>query len=114
MLKHFKLQEFACPCCGQNSMDGEFIQTLDAVREDLGVALHVNSGFRCVKHNKEVGGKDESYHLKGRAVDISVMNMTARKRFEFIKAIVGRFTGVGIAKTFVHMDDRDLPALWIY
>lgn len=45
---------------------------LQQARDDYGMPMHVNSGFRSEKLNAKVGGKKNSYHLKGMAADIHV------------------------------------------
>lgn len=45
---------------------------LQQARDDYGKPMHVNSGFRSEKLNAKVGGKKNSYHLKGMAADIHV------------------------------------------
>lgn len=46
------------------------ISRLDEIREGYGKPIYVNSGYRCEELNKEVGGEEDSYHLKGLAVDL--------------------------------------------
>ena len=82
-MKWFKEKEFACKCCGQLPLSTSSGQAprenvkalvaviLDPVREKLGKPIVVNSGYRCPKHNKEVGGVKNSQHLKGEAADIA-------------------------------------------
>lgn len=43
---------------------------LDPIREEYGKPIIVNSGYRCPELNKAVGGKLNSFHLKGCAADI--------------------------------------------
>ena len=43
---------------------------LEPLREHFGVPIKINSGFRCRALNAAVGGAPNSYHIKGRAVDI--------------------------------------------
>lgn len=43
---------------------------LDPARRVFGGPVSVNSGYRCPKHNAEVGGVSGSQHLKGEAADI--------------------------------------------
>jgi len=43
---------------------------LEPLREHFGVPIKINSGFRCRALNAAVGGAPNSYHTKGRAVDI--------------------------------------------
>lgn len=44
---------------------------LDPAREKLGMPIRMNSGYRCIKHNVEVGGVERSQHLRGEAADIT-------------------------------------------
>ncbi len=44
---------------------------LDPARERLGMPIRVNSGYRSVVLNRAVGGANKSYHLQGRAADIT-------------------------------------------
>ena len=44
----------------------------DTLRDVLGVAIHVNSGYRCPELNKAVGGVPTSQHQKGEAADLSI------------------------------------------
>lgn len=43
---------------------------LDPARRVFGGPVSVSSGYRCPKHNAEVGGVGGSQHLKGEAADI--------------------------------------------
>lgn len=113
-MKYFQLSEFACPCCGHNEMDAAFLEKLDKLREIFDSPLHVNSGFRCPKHNKEIGGVPDSMHLLGRAADISTADMTAEKVWHFVLSAHSSFNGMGIGKNFIHVDNRDKQALWVY
>ena len=45
-------------------------KVLEPLREHFGVPIKINSGFRCKDLNDAVKGADNSYHMKGRAVDI--------------------------------------------
>lgn len=59
---------------------------LDPLREWYGKPIYVNSGYRCPKLNKAVGGVKNSQHLTGQAADIDVHNtIENRKLFEYIK-----------------------------
>lgn len=42
---------------------------LDPIRERFATPMIITSGYRCEKVNKMVGGKDNSQHRKGEAVD---------------------------------------------
>ena len=45
------------------------INLLDPIRERLAVPMIITSGYRCKEVNKLVGGKANSQHRKGEAVD---------------------------------------------
>lgn len=75
-MKYFKESEFACRCCGQlppsvrENIHVSVDNVLDPARQAFGGPVYVNSGFRCEKHNAEVGGVKNSQHLRGEAADI--------------------------------------------
>jgi uncharacterized protein YcbK (DUF882 family) len=113
---YFKEEEFNCPCCGINNMDKELLDILDKARDIAGVSFNITSGYRCSKHNKEVGGSNTSSHLLGLAVDISATNSTSR--FKIIKSLLDvGIRRVGIAKTFIHCDidaSKAPEVAWVY
>lgn len=89
-MKNFSLNEFRCKCCKELPADAWMYvehlvnNLLDPVRDAFGKPIKVNSGYRCEKHNKEVGGAKNSQHLLGQAADIAAehsgyANMTAWK-----------------------------------
>ena len=70
--KNFKVSEFDCHCgCGFNIIDQRVINMAQAIRDEVGVPVHINSGFRCEKHNARSGGVKGSKHTKGLAADLS-------------------------------------------
>ena len=115
-MKYFKIQEFVCKCgCKQAPMNKELLERLDRARELAGIPFKINSGFRCIGHNKAVGGSKNSSHLKGIAVDIACTNDGTR--WILIKALIDAgFTRIGVAKSFIHVDiDKDKnSAIWFY
>lgn len=56
------------------------VQTLDPARQMLGMPIFVNSGYRSPQLNKAVGGAKNSYHLQGRAADITTGNRDDNRR----------------------------------
>ena len=75
---------------------------LDIVRKKYGKSVVINSGYRTHEHNKSVGGKPDSSHLKGLAVDIACKNSTDRFKLEGILREVG-FKRIGMGSTFIHV-----------
>ena len=64
----------------------KFIELLlDPIRTKWGKPIKVNSGYRCSKLNRMVGGASTSQHLLGEAADITVGSPEEnRKLFEMI------------------------------
>ncbi len=60
------------------------VYCLQPIREKLNKPMIITSGYRCNKVNKLVGGKSNSQHLKGQAVDFIVKGMTPKQIVEFI------------------------------
>lgn len=74
LTKDFDSTEFECKCgCGLNNIQPEAVRRAQLYRNAIGFA-NVDSGCRCKKHNKEVGGADNSLHLPGWATDLSFPN----------------------------------------
>lgn len=55
----------------RDSVKALVLNVLQPLREAWGKPLVVNSGYRCQKLNKEVGGVPTSQHCKGEAADIA-------------------------------------------
>ena len=69
--KNFKPSEFQCKCCGQNKVSQVLIDMCQMIRDKVNMPIRINSGYRCPKHNAEVGGVKNSYHAQGLAADLS-------------------------------------------
>jgi zinc D-Ala-D-Ala carboxypeptidase len=113
-MRHFKKEEFQCPCCIQNEMDPIFLSRLEALRDMFQGPLIVNSAYRCEAHNQKIGGYPNSQHLLGKAADISTDGMSSGKKHELMN-LANRlgFGGIGVYPTFFHLDMRDEPKLWV-
>ena len=111
-MKWFKEKEFACKCCGQlplSTSSGQaprenvkalVSEVLDPVREKLGMPIVVNSGYRCEKHNKDVGGVRNSQHLRGEAADIHCQD---NERLKQLIIENGKFDQLITCPTFLHV-----------
>lgn len=117
MTKYFKPSEFKC-CCGNcfDVMNQELLFKLDFARDYAKIPFNITSSWRCEKKNKEAGGKSNSAHLRGNAVDIACNN--SADRLNLIKSLIHvGFTRIGVGNTFIHVDnDKSLPenVMWTY
>jgi len=116
---HFTKEEFDCQCgCGNGDIviSENLVFELECVRIHYGKPMRVNSGIRCLSHNRKIGSRDTSSHIKGLAVDISCTDMGTR--LELVKRLLrdGEFKRMGIHKDFIHVDvDYDKPkGIFIY
>ena len=86
---------------------------LEALRVKLGNRpITVNSGFRSIAHNADVGGASDSMHLYGTAADLNVPGVSNRTVYQ--KAETCGFSGL---ETYTvdhqHVDSRaDLGRAW--
>jgi len=117
---HFKPEEFACPCCGKIKVSHRLLLLLETIRRVYANPIIITSGFRCKKHNDEIGGSKRSKHLKGMAVDIKTKD---EKDFDYLASVVmsawrlyfNDFR-VGIYRqNFIHLDvdDRSNTRFWL-
>ena len=108
MSKYFKEIEY--------NMDLGFLAKLDEAREYAGIPFVINSAYRSPEHNAEIGGKPNSSHLRGLAVDIKAKD--SRTRYKVLEALIHvGFNRIGIADTFIHVDDdkqKSSNVIWTY
>ena len=111
---HFDSSEFECKCgCGEYfKVDPALITLLEAVREHFGAAIEVTSGYRCKKHNDDVGSTDSSQHRKSTAADIQVGRFKPRQVADYIAGIMPHSGGIGRYSSFTHVDVRKRKARW--
>jgi uncharacterized protein YcbK (DUF882 family) len=118
-MMYFKFNEFDSPDLpgsGEKSMNRDFLQKLDKARGIANVPFQINSGYRTRAHNKYVGGKPTSSHMKGRAADIHCPDSATR--WIIINSLLeAGFNRIGVGNTFVHVDDDPSKApdlIWVY
>lgn len=122
--KNFSYQEFECKCgrCGgwgapaliaktTSNLQQLVLTILQPLRDKINESISVTSGFRCVEHNKAVGGVVGSLHLTGAAADIVTRSHTPimlAKMAETIDAV----GGIGIYPSWVHLDTGPKNRRW--
>ena len=100
-----------------------FMDKLQSLRDFLGFALPVTSGYRTPDHNMAVSSSGRAGpHTTGRAIDIKIFGTDA---FELIEiAVTSGFTGIGVkqcgprTRRFIHLDDLPkatrCPRPWVW
>jgi len=119
-MQHFSVSEFDSPDApgsGDNMHPGT-LKALDLARKRTGKAYIITSGYRTPAHNAQVGGVDESAHVRGFAADISIEGWTEAEVTQLIADLTAvGFRRIGRARTFIHADndpDKPAPAYWDY
>lgn len=103
---NFKVKEFAChDGTDQVLIDIELLPVLQLIRDNIGQSININSGYRTQSYNKKVGGASNSFHLYGRAFDISVSDGETQNLKDLAFSIGTK--GIIGYDNFVHMDSRD-------
>ena len=112
--QYFTLDEFKCQETGDNSIKPHFVKSLDELRDDCGFPFSVTSGYRSPSHSVERNKTVPGTHTQGIAADIFITD-SARRYTLIAKATAHGFTGIGVAKDFIHLDKRPTtPRVWIY
>lgn len=117
-MEYFNYSEFDSPDApgsGEQKMDEQFLRMLDNCRANAGIPFSITSGYRTVAHNTTVGGVPNSSHVHGYAADIAC-NSSYERGLIISSAVFAGFTRIGIAKTFIHVDNdpNKGPAMWVY
>ena len=72
------------------------------MRTAINKPMQINSGIRCLKHNRSIGSSDTSSHIKCVAADISCTQMSDRHLL--MSHLPKLFDRIGIHKDFIHVD----------
>lgn len=125
--KHFKFNEFKCPCPKCRNKKVRVSSLLLFKLEEMiiiidgGLDLHrpviVLSGNRCIEYNREIGGYNDSAHMPnpdGEAADIKVIGIKPID-LGLIAEKVGELR-IGIAGWGIHTDIRkpSPSKFWVY
>jgi uncharacterized protein YcbK (DUF882 family) len=97
--------EFTCKCgCGKNLIKDDVVELCNEISRSTGIALTVNSGYRCAAHNSNIGGEKNSQHVLGNAADLTCANMTKLKIVCRKMWSINKIGGLGTYTNFVHID----------
>lgn len=111
--KNFKVKEFACT-------DGtdpifiatELVEVLQKIRAHFGKTVTITSAYRTPSKNKACGGTTYSQHQYGTAADIKVKGVTPKAVAAYAEKLLPKSGGIGIYKTFTHIDVRAQKSRW--
>ena len=121
MSEWFSVEELLCRC-GRADCDAlqtvtaELLRRADECRRRYGAPMIVTSGLRCRLWNDRVGGRPDSEHLTGEALDIRCTSSTNRYAL-LDAAFQAGFRRVGLARNFLHLGVSHVLAqdvLWTY
>jgi len=94
----------------------ELAYHLQRLRDKLDKPIKINSAYRCVNHNRKIGGAKNSQHILGNASDIVVKDMKPIEVFNFVdklqKLNMFKLGGLKAYNTFTHLDIRGYIARW--
>lgn len=96
---------------------GKFVQTPSYSRDGVFQRGETRWGYRPPIINHMAGGEDSSYHMKGRAVDLTLAtsNITLPKLMDVVvNAIDSGFRCIGFGGVQFHMDTRDVGGFMGY
>ena len=110
---NFKVKEFACTD-GSDPVfiDSELVNVLQKIRNHFGKSVKITSAYRTPTKNKACGGSVYSQHLYGRAADIKINGVTPKKVAAYAEKLLPKSGGIGIYKTFTHIDVRATKSRW--
>ena len=91
---------------------------LEIVRAHFNAPVTINSGYRNIEYNRNIGSKDTSQHVKGTAADIVVKGVSPDEVADALEFLINtgmlKEGGVGRYNTFTHYDIRGTRARWNY
>ena len=103
---NFKAKEFACSCCNALNISPIVLDFVQAYRNHCSKSVSITSGYRCPKHNSSVSSStgEDGPHTTGFAVDIGTNTQSQYQLIRFGLHYDPRAMGIGVAKTFTHID----------
>jgi len=126
MIKHpqnddivlFTEAELRCKATKKTVLLAGFADKLAYLRVRFATPMKVNSCCRSLSHNKDIGGHLRSLHIYDSerhgvtgclAIDIHIPN--AQYASDLIGVAHSEGWSLGVAKTFIHLDRRDMVGL---
>lgn len=121
LTNNFHIREFKCKD-GTKVPDELFdnvkllAEQLQALRDFIGIPIHLNSAYRTEAYNNRIGGSPKSQHKLAKAADLVTSKYTPKQLASIIKKLIkeGKMMqgGVGVYPSFIHYDIRGTEARW--
>lgn len=121
LTKNISRHEVACKCgCGLDSIDFKTVIIVQSVCDFFAscldvskVYLSISSGSRCELRNISEKGSRNSRHMKSRAIDFDIMEVSPRDIQTYLLEKYSGKYGIGIYSSFTHFDTRSgFSARW--
>ena len=112
---HFRVREFHSKHDPSDivKVDVRLLSLLENIRNYVGKPVHINSGYRSPEYNATLkNASPNSQHCNGKAADIWVEGVTPKQIADIAECYLGSSGGIGIYKTFTHVDVRTSCARW--
>lgn len=112
---HFRVREFHSKHDPSDivNVDERLLTLLENIRNHVGKPVHLNSGYRSPEYNAMLkNASPRSQHCHGKAADIWVEGVTPKQIADIAECYLGSSGGIGIYKTFTHVDVRAGCARW--
>ena len=114
LTKNFSKSEFECKC-GNCEIPKEVLPNIQKLANQLQVLrtateqpIRINSAYRCLKHNRNIGSNDSSQHVLGKAADIVIKGQIPEQTANLIESLISNGDilqgGLGKYNTFTHYD----------
>ena len=95
----------------EKSLANLAINALQPVRDKLGFAMTITSGFRCAKLNALVGGSKTSQHPKGEAADIQCFT-NGKFDLKKTRAVFAALSETDVDQLLYERDSRG--SIWVH
>lgn len=110
--------DFDCKCnrkeCDTTFISDTLINGLQTLWKISG-PFQINSGFRCIAHNAEIGGAPASQHTLGKAADCQSSKITGHElAYDALSVSAFELGGIGTASKWCHLDVRGFKKRWVY
>lgn len=112
---HFRVREFHSKHDPEDVVivDEALVKLLENIRNFTGKPVHINSGYRSKAYNATLkNASPKSQHCEGKAADIWIDGYSPAKVAEIAECYLGSSGGIGIYKTFTHVDVRAKRSRW--